>query len=673
MRIQFSDNLLIDQSSGSPPFDMQPHLGLLSLIAMAESGGHEGRLYNPKLELARGTLALDESLYASIAAGLLRESPDVVGLTSLGCNFICTLKVASYIKQARPEVPIILGGPHATILDRQILEHFPQFDVIVRNEAELVLLPLLDALQRDRLDTVPGVTFRGVKGVITNPAAPLIEDVDGLPWPAYAHHPIHELPLTWLRVEAGRGCPFSCTFCSTASFFGRRYRLKSAGRLVSELDFLHQTYGISHFALMHDLFTVNRMKVQEFCEAVEARGYTWSCSARMDCVDAELLRHMQRAGCRSIYYGVETGSPRMQELSRKRQDLSLFEPILDATHGVEMEATVSFITGYPQEEQADQDETLDLIGSCFQRDPALIKVQLHLLTPEPGTRLFQEFGNRLGYDGYITDFNFPTLEPDDAVVMERYPDVFMNHHFFRGALPRERYVFAAAAFEALYPLGFPLLSHLLQFYQGRLSCLIAAMFNWSMREGNLPPLSGSAVRSFVESAHGPNHYLSSLVRYMTAADELSERRGRLDAARALYSAPNARGGHTSAYVLSPRARLLRDLHDCPQLLRKLTNRCLGADTLEESLRETRRDYLVFVESVHTGRVRNFELDPATAELIEFISIPRAPRECSAWLRREYRLPLRATFKELQRLGVVCRLQAKAAPSSPRVPYAAVTR
>ena len=138
---------------------------------------------------------------------------------------------------------------------------------------------------------------------------------------------------------------------------------------------------------MHDLFTVSRKKVLEFCDAVAGSGYTWKCSARMDCVDDALLEAMYQSGCREIYYGIEAGTERMQVISQKKLDLALFNPTLDVTQRLGMPATVSFITGFPQEEQEDQDGTLDLMGSCFYRNSTPLNVQLHLLMPEPGTQL----------------------------------------------------------------------------------------------------------------------------------------------------------------------------------------------------------------------------------------------------------------------------------------------
>src|SRR5204863_503125 len=148
---------------------------------------------------------------------------------------IAVVKVAAYLKTMAPELPILLGGPHASVLHREIMERFTQFDVLVRNEAEFTLPKVLAALFSPELDLVPGISFRRGGKVCATQGAPIIHDLDALPFPAYDRYPIRELGSRMMRVEAGRGCPFECTFCSTATFFGRQYRLKSPARLCGEL------------------------------------------------------------------------------------------------------------------------------------------------------------------------------------------------------------------------------------------------------------------------------------------------------------------------------------------------------------------------------------------------------------------------------------------------------
>jgi radical SAM superfamily enzyme YgiQ (UPF0313 family) len=502
MRFVLVDNLIYEGPYTAPKYDLQPHLGLLSLAAVVRANGHEPDIYDPKLDLLNGHLQFEPSLYQKFALRILERHPDVVGFTALGCNFNCVVKVADHIKRLVPELPVLLGGPHATILHREILERFSSFDLVVRNEAEQTLPPLLNRLARMDIGDLPGVSYRNRYGeVICNPGSPIIEELDELPVPAYDCYPIRELELGAIRVEAGRGCPFDCTFCSTASFFGRSYRLKSTARLLAEMDGLNSIYGFNVFKLNHDLFTVNRKKVVEFCHAMLERNYTWSCSARVDCVDPDLLELMWEAGCRDMYFGIEAGSARMQAISRKRLDLDLVEPTLDVTARLGIRTVTSFITGYPEEEKEDQDSTVNLAARLLRRPDRLNESQLHLLVPEPGTQLTAKYGKQLFYDGYITDFNFPRLESDDRSLLVGDPVIFANHHYFPSRLPRDRHVFVTSAWMALRKAGRTVMAYVLRAFNGTLSTFMDEAYDWrATRRGSAGPVSVEDIVAFLASA-----------------------------------------------------------------------------------------------------------------------------------------------------------------------------
>jgi radical SAM superfamily enzyme YgiQ (UPF0313 family) len=621
VRIVFVDNLLLEHGAWTYNFDLQPHLGLISLIAVAEREGHEGVLFDPKLSVWRGDLPLDASLYREMAHAIMRSRPDIVGFTSLGCNFICTLKVAAYLKDINRDLPILLGGPHASILDRQIMNRFPQFDVLVRGEAEETLLPTVEGICTGRLDGIPGITHRSGGEVVAEQPAPIITNLDSLPWPAYDHYPIEDLDIKTIRVEAGRGCPFDCTFCSTASFFGRRYRLKTAERLCAELDHLSEQYNISQFALMHDLFTVSKVKVREFCEAVQGRGYTWKCSARMDCVDGDLLAQMYEAGCRSIYYGVETGSPRMQKTVSKRLDLNLYEPILDATIELGISPTASFITGYPEEEKDDQDLTLDLIESSLYRYPESLTIQLHLLTPEPGTGLINKFADALAYDGHISDFNFPTLEADDTLIMRACPEVFMNHHYYQGRISRARHVLVTSGYLHLYKLGFPLLKHLIDNMGNSLSGVFEEMADWGARNNRGPRVDPCYIIDFLTDRLGSEDYIVSLVRHRFAATELGRRVE--EAERSARQATPEREVASDQLEMSPGVTILRDIHCCPEILELLSHPRTADVEIPERLRTQRTHCAIYQEHSVPRKIRNFRLNEWSAQLLEYFAESRS--------------------------------------------------
>jgi len=600
MRILFVDNLLFEGDAARPWFDLQPHLGLMSLAAVASAAGHEATIFDPKRALVEGSLSWNGGLYDEIARTIVDQAPEVVGFTALGCNFHCVVAVARAVRALRPSLPLLLGGPHATILHREILERLACFDAIARHEAEDYLEAMLAALGSDRMAAVPGVTWRDRHGrIVCNPGMPKVDALDALPVPAYAGYPLAELGLGSIRVEAGRGCPFSCTFCSTASFFGRAYRLKSSRRLVAEMDALNTRYGFADFKLNHDLFTVNRKKVLEFCAEVSPRGYRWACSARVDCVDDDLLAAMAQAGCTSIYFGIESGSEAMQVSSRKRLDLTLVEPVLATTERLGISTTTSFIIGYPEETHADQAATLDLAGRLHLRP--LNRSQIHLLTPEPGTMLLEHHRDSLEMDRRRCGFNLPRFGADDDSLIDSDPELFVTHFHLPTLIARERNVLVAALWRQLAPMPAEAFRSLLERWDGSLSAFADDAHAWWLAAGSAgSEVPRDALARFAASVFGRGAPLVSLLRYTAACDPPPPERRSLPAQRAAEGRPR----------LSAGAAVLREIHDVARL---------GVSVL--GLNDEARDHLVVLPAAADRPLRAYLVDESTADLLEVLAAP----------------------------------------------------
>ncbi len=587
--------------------DVHPHLGLLSLAAVAERDGHLVQIYDPKRLIRSGALSYNETVYDRAAQSLLSQRPDAVGFTTLGCSFLFVLNVAARLKRQEPELPILLGGPHATMLHREILERFTQFDVIVRYEADEILPAVLANLESRDFAAIPGLSWRANGSELKfNQGAPKVENLDTLPLLNYDHYPVMELDLDLLRVEAGRGCPFLCTFCSTASFFQRSFRLKSAARLVRELDTLHEKYGYVDFKLDHDLFTVNKRKILEFCEAVKDRKYRWHVSARVDCVDNELLQKMAEAGCAGMYFGIETGSRRMQEIVHKRLDVDLVEPTLAVTEQLGIQSTASFITGYHEELETDLAETLDLLGRCV--GPSCI-TQLHMLAPEPGTPMFTEHRDQMEYDGYAGPYNAFQVAPEDTQLVLDHRDIFSTYYYYPAALPRSQYKFAVEAVDSLRHLGPIVLKYLLRAFEQKLSRLVFAMRDWAKAQDRNALPDADFVEEFVSSRFGPHHHLTSLTRY------------------ALHL-PNDANSEVAAaafdpdqqYQLDAKVRLLTDMHDCEALIERIRLDSTGVGLFAESELSERVTYVL------TSSATAYRIDPDSQALLSLFEQPRSCRE-----------------------------------------------
>jgi radical SAM superfamily enzyme YgiQ (UPF0313 family) len=643
MNLLLVDNLVMPEDGSRELLDVHPNLGLLALAAAAESDHHSVQIYDPKRLLKSGELQYDSTLYERAAEQLLSKRPSAVGFTTLGCSFLFAVNVAALIKRSEPDLPILLGGPHATMLDRQILERFEQFDVIVRHEGDETFPFVLEELESRRFEAIPGISWRvsaGSSGLRFTEGRPKVEDLDSLPIVSYEHYPVADLDLDLLRIEAGRGCPFMCTFCSTASFFQRSFRLKSAERLVRELDILHARYGFSEFKLDHDMFTVNRRKVLEFCEAVKGRGYRWRASARLDCVDEELLKKMAESGCASLYFGIETGSVLLQEICKKHLDLKLVRPMLDAAHAVGIETTASFITGYPEEEERDQDDTLDMLGDCF--GPSCLP-QLHMLAPEPGTAMYTQLADRIEYDGYGGRYNALLVNSDDEQIIVNHPEIFQTYYYYPAAMPRSRYIFAVEAVDVFRKAGPIVLNYLLRAFQGRFSRLVSEFraFSKSGSLGNRPDFA--MVEHFLKWKFGDSHHLVSLYGFAVRTSDTPEINAPVFKTDALNLA--------SPYKLNPRTYILHDYYDCGFLLDKIRQQPDRRRLIDESETGERGTYLLKVSSEECTYTK---LDPGVEAILSLFEQPRRCTEVADLVAQATGMPRLGTsfFNDLAQTEII---------------------
>ncbi|MCP4230601.1 MAG: radical SAM protein [bacterium] len=404
-------------------------LGIASLAAVLEKTGTEVTIVDLNYEVERETLRIDDDFYNEAARLIIKGDPDIVGFSTMCNSYHLTLAIANAVKKAAPKKPIIFGGPQASIVDEETLNAFPSVDMILRGEAERTLPELIKALENGgKLSDIPGLTFRSDGTVVRNEAVAPLADLNDLPIPAY-----HLLPYdikSVANIDAGRGCPFTCNFCSTSGYWRRQTRLKPVERVIAEMEMLTREYDIDHFSLVHDMLTANKKWINDFCHSLKSNDMdvTWSCSARPDCVDKQMLEIMAEAGCQGIYFGIETGSPRMQKKTGKMLDLSHVVPNIEAASKTGMKTIASFITGFPEENEDDLLQTLNLIQELASHKGIIL--QLHLLAPVKETVYYSEYCDELRFDGFFSDFVGPGLNANDANWFKEFPDMFTSFYYY---------------------------------------------------------------------------------------------------------------------------------------------------------------------------------------------------------------------------------------------------
>ncbi len=367
---------------------------------------------------------------------------DVFGLSTICSSYPLTLRLAAEIKKINPKSKVVLGGPQASVVDVPTMKAFPCIDFIVRGEADETFHALLMRLATNEgnWENLQGITFRRGDQVVRNANAPVVTNLDALPLPALDLDP-HLRKRGGIHLEIGRGCPFACTFCSTNDFFRRNFRLKSPGKMIEEISFIKKEYGINYFSLVHDMYTVDRRKVIAFCEAVRESGemFTWGCSARTDCIDDDLIRLMGEAGCRGIFFGIETGSQRLQHVIKKNLDLKEAVSRIAFADRCGIDTTVALIVGFPEETRDDLRDTIHFFIDSIRFDHA--EPQCSLLAPLAATPIQEQHKDELVYDDLVSDMSQQgwRQDPLEVEMIKSYPDIFPNFYSIPALLDR-RYV-----------------------------------------------------------------------------------------------------------------------------------------------------------------------------------------------------------------------------------------
>jgi anaerobic magnesium-protoporphyrin IX monomethyl ester cyclase len=305
--------------------------------------------------------------------------------------------------ELRPAVKLLVaGGPHPSWDPSAFLD---VFDVVVRGEGERTIVELMQAFDRGAsFDAVAGIAHRRdsipPESVWTStPVRKPARYPDSFPFPArdllpnadYIRHGRRHYGYSVTTVLSTRGCPFHCEFCSNAVFDGT-YRERPVENVLDEVEET-LALGYQRISFADDVFTLRRERVGEFCDAVRRRAvqFDWECLGRVDSIDAKTARMMRQAGCRRIYFGIESGSEKILRLMNKRITPFQARSAVEAARRAGLETGAFFILFYPGDTDATVLETLR-----FARSLPLDYAGFSIPYPLPGTALYERVKDRVG-------------------------------------------------------------------------------------------------------------------------------------------------------------------------------------------------------------------------------------------------------------------------------------
>jgi len=417
-------NVLLINPKFRLPIDTRttPHLGLAYLGAVSQRRGDHVLIFDADVE--------DEPL-----ADTLREfQPDIVGITANTPQVQQAWRTAREIKNAMDDVPVIIGGPHPSVMDEESALR-PEVDVVVRGEGEDIWIALCDIVERLRQqgpdfrstdllvpgqgipDDLLGVTCQTPDGELRRHAeAAPIADLNALPWPAYDLFKMDRYtnlqPATdhvdgarSFSILTSRGCPYRCTFCSQ-SIMPQKWRARSAENVVEEWAHLVNDLGAQEIGVLDDSANIRVDRLHKICDLLIERKlnhvpWIFVNGIRANLASTELLAHMKAAGLKRTAFGVETGDPEMLVTIEKRLDHDTIRQAFRNAKAVGIETIGFFIIGLPGDTRESMQRTIDF---AIEVDPLI--ANFSMMTPYPGTMVYnivKEKGRLLidDWDDYI--------------------------------------------------------------------------------------------------------------------------------------------------------------------------------------------------------------------------------------------------------------------------------
>jgi radical SAM superfamily enzyme YgiQ (UPF0313 family) len=299
---------------------------------------------------------------------------------------------------------LVAGGPLPTC-EPQAFQS--DFDVVVQGEAERTMVELLNAWSNENdLALVPGTVLRRASNqsgstedvTISSPKRPFEKNLDTLPFPAR-----HLLPnKDYIRfgqkryghsittVMSTRGCPYECEFCSNV-IFGGSYRERSAANVVDEIEGI-LSLGYDRISFADDVFTMHKKRLVEICEEIQKRDlqFFWECLARVDAIDEAAYSMMYRAGCRRVYFGIESGDDTVLKLMNKKITAEQAQKAVLAAKHAGLEVGAFFILFYPGETDKTVLNTLRFATSL-----PVDYLGLTMPYPLPGTALYERLKGQI--------------------------------------------------------------------------------------------------------------------------------------------------------------------------------------------------------------------------------------------------------------------------------------
>ncbi len=440
---------------------MWPPLNLALLGAIGREHGHEMIIIDaeaeglPEQELVRRAMDLE---------------PDVIGLTCYSPFFHLNSSLGQSLKEAGCTAPIVVGGPHITIMKEKAL--LPQFDFGFTGEAEKSFPKFLELYDKGGdVSSIKGMITRVNGEAVANGDPEWVEaelptkgsnlgqayPLDRFPVPARNLLDMTKYKLgtiygrkNFTSIQTMRGCPWKCIFCASEALNTTRVVMRSPESVVEEIKQVVAEFPyIKHFMIVDDVLTLWKKHIIKICDLINEAGLkiTFEGSTRANLVDEELIEYMAKTGLVRLSFGLETTDPEMRVTMQKKVPMEAYVEANRLCEKYGVEALNSMMIGLPGETR----DTVRASLNFLKNSRAVKQANFAIAIPYPGTEFHEialsgahgvelkseDFSEYLRYGSAVTQVG--ELTPNDLVELQnegfvsiysapwRWPSMWRRH------------------------------------------------------------------------------------------------------------------------------------------------------------------------------------------------------------------------------------------------------
>jgi radical SAM superfamily enzyme YgiQ (UPF0313 family) len=321
------------------------------------------------------------------AKKIAEHNPLLAGIIVLGSNpsasstpkMTSTGKLLSVLNKNSPHIKTILGGLHPSALPERTLKE-EKTDFVCQGEGFHTILELLETLKSNKETDdyrINGLWYAKNGKVASNPVAPLIEDIDKLPFAAWDLLPMEKYRAhnwhcfdhidqrgNYAVIYTSLGCPFNCRYCNIHTLYGGKpgIRFRTPEKVVEEIDFLVKNYKIMNMKILDELFALKEDRVLRICDLIIDGGYDlniWAY-ARVDTITEKMLKKMKEAGISWLAYGFESASTKVRRGVSKKFEQEQIKRAVEMTQNAGIYIIGNIIFGLPDDDLETMRETLNM-------------------------------------------------------------------------------------------------------------------------------------------------------------------------------------------------------------------------------------------------------------------------------------------------------------------------